>query len=136
MARGRLTAGTLILDSQALSLYTAQNREVLGIVASAVERGARRVVSAATLLEVQHGGIKQGRWDFILSQLHIEPLSVQWAKEAAQLLQDTGMHGHKYALDAMVAVTSFYQKPPVVMLTSDRDDMARLCGRRVVIVDV
>jgi hypothetical protein len=32
------------------------------------------------------------------------------------------------------AVTAFHQPPPVVMLTSDVDDMAELCGDRATLV--
>ena len=59
-----------------------------------------------------------------------------WAKEAAQLLEDVGLRGHTRAIDAMVAVTALHQVPPVVMLTSDVDDMTLLCGGRVRLVAV
>jgi hypothetical protein len=36
----------------------------------------------------------------------------------------------------MVAVTALHQSPPVVMLTSDVDDMALLCGEQVRLVAV
>ncbi|MFI8942048.1 DNA-binding protein [Streptomyces syringium] len=119
-----------------MSLYLNEDRLVMNLVRSAVDRGADRVVSGATLIEAQHGGIKRARWNYVLSQLRVEALSVGWAKEAAQLLQETGLHGHKYALDSMVAVTAMHQPGPVVMLTSDVDDMAMLCGSRVTLVAV
>lgn len=134
--RGLTSGGTLVLDSQGLSLYIEQDRTVMNIVRSALERGANRVVSGATLIEAQHEGIKSARWNFVLSQVRIEPLSVGWSKEAAQLLRETGLHGHTYAIDAMVAVTALRQPDPVVMLTSDVDDMSRLCGPRVTLVAV
>jgi predicted nucleic acid-binding protein len=118
----------LVLDSQGLSLYLDQDRGVLAMVRGALDRGANRVTSGATLIEAHHSGIKSARWNFVLSQLDIKPLSVEWSKEAAQLLSSTGLHGHKYAIDAMVAVTAMHQPGPVVMLTSDIDDMAKLCG--------
>lgn len=137
MARGRLTGGgCLILDSRGLSLYLEQDRAVMNIVRSALDRGADRVVSGATLIEAQHDGIKRTRWNYVLSQLRVEPLSVDWSKEAALLLQGTGLHGHKYAIDAMAAVTALHQPGPVVMLTSDTDDMEKLCGGRVTLVAV
>jgi predicted nucleic acid-binding protein len=136
MTRGRVTGGTLVLDSQGLSLYFEQDRTVLNMVRSALERGADRVISAATLLEAQHPGVKQARREYILSQLKIQPLLVPWAREAAQLLADAGLSGHSYALDAMVAVTALHQEPPVVVLTSDPGDMGQLCGDRVRIMHV
>ncbi|MEU1804055.1 DNA-binding protein [Streptomyces sp. NPDC019937] len=137
MARGRLTGGgCLVLDSQGLSLYLEQDRAVMNMVRSALDRGADRVVSGATLIEAQHDGIKRARWNYVLSQVRVEALSVDWSKEAALLLQETGLHGHKYAIDAMVAVTALHQPGPVVMLTSDTDDMEKLCGGRVTLVAV
>ncbi|MGS2590029.1 DNA-binding protein [Streptomyces hebeiensis] len=138
MARRRIagSGGTLILDSQGLSLYLEQDRSVLALVRAALERGANRVVSGATLIEAHHSGIKSARWHFVLSQLDIKPLSVEWSKEAADLLTRAGLHGHKYAIDAIVAVTAIHQPGPVVILTSDVDDMAKLCGERVTLVAV
>lgn len=137
MARGRVASGgSLVLDSQGLSLYFEQDRAVLNIVRSALERGADRVISAATLLEAQHPGIKRPRRDYVLSQLKVLPLSVPWAREAAELMSDAGLSGHLHALDVMVAVTALHQAPPVVLLTSDPGDMERLCGNQVRIVQV
>jgi predicted nucleic acid-binding protein len=131
MARGRVTGGSLVLDSQGLSLYIDQDRAVLNLVRSALERGADRIVSAVTILEAQRPGLKRQRREYVLSQLNVKPLTVAWTKEAVQLLEDIGLRGHSHAIDAMVAVTAIHQAPPVVMLTSDVDDMAILCGGRV-----
>ena len=51
-------------------------------------------------------------------------------------LPDAGPHGHKYAVDTVVAETALRQLRPVVLLTSDVDDMAKLCGDRVPLVSV
>jgi hypothetical protein len=131
VARERVTAGSLVLDSQGLSKYFEQDHDIMNMVRSALERGADRVISAATLLEAQNPSVKRARREFVLSQLTIAPLSVTWAREAAQLLQDRGLSGHAHALDAMVAVTALHQPPPVVLVTSDPNDMTRLCGDRV-----
>jgi hypothetical protein len=136
MARIPVKEGALVLDCQGLSLYLNQDRLVLNAVNSARERGMSRVVSGVTLIEAQHAGIKTQRWNFVLSQLTVEPVSVEWSKQAALLLRETGLHGHKYALDAIVAVTALHQVGTVVMLTSDVDDMMKLCGERVSFVAV
>lgn len=131
-----MTGGSLVLDCQGLSLYFEQDRAVLNLVSSALERGADRVISAVTLLEAQHPGIKRAKREYVLSQLKIQPLLVPWAREAAQLLSGSGLSGHSHALDAVVAVTALHQEPPVVLLTSDPGDMGRLCGDRVRVVRV
>lgn len=128
--------GTLVLDSQGLALYLEQDRAVLNLVRSALDRGANRVISAVTVVEGRHAGIKAAHWDHVLSHLDIKPLSVAWAKQAAQLLHDNGLHGHTHAIDAMVAVTALHQPGPVVLLTSDVPDMAALCGEHITLVHV
>lgn len=54
-----------------------------------------------------------------------------------QLLSDAGgLHGHKYAIDALIAAMSLRSPAPVLVLTSDRDGWSKLCGDRVQIKDV
>jgi hypothetical protein len=43
---------------------------------------------------------------------------------------------HAHAIDATVAATALRQPAPVLILTSDPDDMTRLCGRAVDVVRV
>ncbi len=52
------------------------------------------------------------------------------------MLINAGLHGHKYAIDAAVAEMALRQRRPVVMITSDTDDMAKLCGDTVRLVTV
>ena len=47
-------------------------------------------------------------------------------RAAGELLRQAGMSGHRYALDALVAVVALAQPRPVVLLTSDVDDLTRL----------
>jgi hypothetical protein len=51
------------------------------------------------------------------------------ARRAAALLSGAGMHGHKYAIDAMLCATALAAPGPVTVLTSDPEDLA--CGGRV-----
>lgn len=64
------------------------------------------------------------------------PVGDEEAKAASALLMGTGLHGHKYAIDAAVAEAARRQQRPVVMLTSDIDEMTKLCGVRVLLVAV
>lgn len=121
---------TIVLDSEGLSRYIAEDRRTLKLVGSAADC----VISVATTLEASHDRIDRRRWAYALSQMRVEPLTVDLAKEALELLLSTGLHGHKYAIDAMVAVTAMRQPGPIIMLTSDVDDMAKLCGERVELV--
>jgi hypothetical protein len=74
--------------------------------------------------------------ELVLSGLHVIPVGEDEARAASKLLMDAGLDGHKYAIDAAVAEAAPRQHRPVVMLTSDIDDMAELCGDRVRLVAV
>lgn len=50
------------------------------------------------------------------------------ARHASRLLAGAGLHGHKYALDAIVAATALVSPSPVTILTSDPEDLLMLCG--------
>ncbi|WP_344596356.1 hypothetical protein [Actinomadura vinacea] len=55
---------------------------------------------------------------------------------AIELLRAQGLHGHKYAIAAVVAATALHAVKPALILTSDEDDMAKLCGKAVRVVSV
>jgi predicted nucleic acid-binding protein len=124
-------AKTFVLDSEGLSAWIAEDRKVTTLIQVFYEQEALPAMSANTIVEVMHGRTNLRRLDWLLSRVKIEPVTEQSAKAAARLLKDTGLHGHKYAIDATVAEMALRQPGPVVMLTSDIDDMARLCGERV-----
>lgn len=56
------------------------------------------------------------------------------AGRSAGLLKEAGLHGPKYAIDAMVAEVALRLPGPVAVLTSDADHMVKLCGRRVRVI--
>ncbi|NUH40838.1 DNA-binding protein [Streptomyces samsunensis] len=122
---------TVVLDSQGLSAWVAQDRKVLAMFQVFHETGADLVVSANTIVEVSHSRVNLPRLHWALSRVKVEPVTEQTAKAAAELLKSAGLHGHKYAIDATVAEAALRQPPPVAVLTSDTDDMAKLCDDRV-----
>lgn len=122
---------TVVLDSEGLSAWIAQDRKILTLFKVFHEMGADLVISANTIVEVSHSRVNMPRLQWALSRVKVEPVTEQTAKEAAKLLKAAGLHGHKYAIDATVAETARRQPGPVVVLTSDIDDMARLCGKQV-----
>lgn len=137
MARRKLShEGTLVLDPEGLSKFVADNEPVVALVGEARKRGMEVVVSALTIIEATHRKTDKARLAWILSGLRIAPVGDEEAKAASTLLLDTGLHGHKYAIDAVVAEMALRQQRPVVLLTSDLDDMTKLCGNRVRLVSV
>jgi predicted nucleic acid-binding protein len=127
---------SVVLDSEGLSAWIAQDRKVLGLLKVFHEMGADLIISANTIVEVSHSRVNMPRLQWTLSRVKVEPVTEQTAKEAAKLLKAAGLHGHKYAIDATVAEAALRQPGPVVLLTSDVDDMARLCGKQIGLISL
>ncbi|MDN3059563.1 DNA-binding protein [Streptomyces hygroscopicus] len=137
MARRKLSHdGTLVLDSEGLSKLLNDDESVVALVAEARRRGMEAVVCALTVIEAVHARIDKARLSWVLSGLRVLPVGEEEAKAASALLMGAALHGHKYAIDAAVAAIALKQRHPVVMLTSDVDDMTKLCGDRVRLVAV
>ena len=122
---------TVVLDSEGLSAWIAQDRKLLTLFKVFHEMGADLVISANTIVEVSHSRVDMPRLRWALSRVKVEPVTEPTAGEAAKLLKAAGLHGHEYAIDATVAETALRRPGPVVILTSDVDDMPPLCGRQV-----
>ncbi|KJK56342.1 DNA-binding protein [Saccharothrix sp. ST-888] len=127
---------TVVLDSQGLSAWISQDRDTLAMIRSFHSMAADLVVCANTIVEVMHARVNMPRLNWALSQVKVEPVTEQVARASAELLKQTGLHGHEYAIDATVAELALRQPGPVAMLTSDVDDMAKLCGGRVRLITV
>ncbi|MCO5967988.1 PIN domain-containing protein [Actinoallomurus soli] len=135
-SRSRLSAGTLVLDCEGLVKWCAADQRVTALVREAQDNDFRVVVSALTPIEAQDVRTTADRLRWHLSRLRIEPVSEEISMAAVELLRAQGLHGHKYAIDAVVAATALSSAKPVVILTSDEDDMTKLCGKAVRVVPV
>lgn len=137
MARRKLShEGTLVLDCEGLSGFVSDREPVVALVAEARKRGMEVVISALTIIEAAHRRIDKARLAWVLSGLRVVSVGDEEAKAASALLISAGLHGHKYAIDAVVAEMALRQHRPVVLLTSDVDDMSKLCGNTVRLVAV
>ncbi|MFJ2293617.1 DNA-binding protein [Streptomyces sp. NPDC087894] len=137
MARRKLSReGTLVLDSEGLSKMLDDDEQVVALVAEARSRGMEVVISSLTIIEAVHARTNRSRLDWVPSGLRVVPVGDEEARAASKLLMDAGLHGHKYAVDAVVAEAALRQHRPVVVLTSDIDDMVKLCGDRLRLVSV
>ncbi|MGH3420075.1 MAG: DNA-binding protein [Streptosporangiaceae bacterium] len=128
--------GTLLLDSEGLSKTVLRDRAVMARLAQARIDGLRVVASAATLVEARDPRMDQARFDWAVSRLVIEPVTEAIARSASRLLAARSWHGHQHAIDAMVAATALAAAAPRIMLTSDPEDLAALCGTSVRIVRI
>ena len=127
---------TLVLDCAGLAAWVAHDRTVAALLQVFSEFESDLVVSANTIIEVSHPGVNISRLNWVLSRVKVEPVTAQAAKASATLLKEAKLHGHRYAIDATVAEVALRQPRPVAMLTSDVDDMSRLCGNQVQMIAV
>ncbi|MBP2475126.1 putative nucleic acid-binding protein [Crossiella equi] len=135
--------GALVLDSEGLVKLAAGDARARAFLHTALSRSARVTVSAVTLTEVLRGGARDASVHRVLSRVVTEPVSPELGRAAGELLGATGLSGHRCAIDAVVAATALRQVRPVVLLTSDSDDMNKLVEesgtakeQRVVVVHV
>lgn len=97
-------------------------------------RGEAEVVtSPMTLVEAYDGRTTQQRWDWVLSRLKVAALGRDEARQARRLLADAQLHGHKYAIDAVLAVIARRQQGQVTVFTSDVDDLVELVPEAIVV---
>ncbi|WP_406117439.1 DNA-binding protein [Streptomyces anulatus] len=127
---------TVVLDSEGLSAWVTQDRKFLAMLQVFHDMGADLVIGANTIVEVSHSRTNMPRLNWALSRVKVESVTEAAAKAAAELLKGAGLHGHKYAIDATVAEVALGQPKPVALLTSDSDDMNKLCGDQVRIISL
>ncbi|WP_377270687.1 PIN domain-containing protein [Peterkaempfera sp. SMS 1(5)a] len=118
--------GALVLDSEGLAKAVQRDREVHEWLAAARDADIPVVTSAAVLVEVIHPRIDDAVLRWTLSRLCVEPVTQAVAQSAAVLLRGAGLHGHKYAIDAMLCATALAQHGRVTVLTSDVQDLGML----------
>ncbi len=124
---GRIaTGGTLVLDAEGLSKLAAGDARIRGYLGSARARGARVAVSAITLTEALGGGRRDAALYRVLSRITVVPVTAEIAHRAGEMLGTAGLSGHRCAIDAVVAATALEMERPVVLLTSDPDDLNKL----------
>jgi predicted nucleic acid-binding protein len=100
-------------------------------------RGEAEVVtSPLTLIEAYDGRTTEQRWDWVLSRLTVADFGKDDARQARRLLADAKLHGHKHAIDAVLAVVALRQRGEVTVFTSDVDDLERLLPERITVVPV
>jgi len=116
----------LLLDCEGLVKLAAGDQRARAFLQTARERGARVVVSAITLTEVLRGGPRDAPIHWVLSRITVHPVTAELGRCAGELLGMTGLSGHRCAVDAVVAATALTLARPVVLLTSDPDDLSKL----------
>lgn len=124
---------TFVLDSEALSQAVRGDERMMALLGLAAEGEAEVVTSPMTVIEAEDGRTRAPRWDWVLSRVQVASLGREEARQARKLLADAGLHGHKHAIDAVLAVVARQQKSQVTVFTSDVDDMQKLLPTTVLI---
>jgi predicted nucleic acid-binding protein len=127
---------TLILDSEGLAKAVLRDRELTAWLTAARAEDERVITSAATLVEVVHPRINRPSFEWVISRIAVEPVTAEIARQAGILLEQAGCHGHKHAIDAILAATALSSRGPTTVLTSDPDDIGLLCGKHVHVVKI
>ncbi|MGW1880836.1 type II toxin-antitoxin system VapC family toxin [Streptomyces sp. NPDC001970] len=129
--RGQLSHGILLLDGEGLSKAVNADPQVTAFVRAAQAKDMLVAVSDLTLIEAWHTSVRMERFRWYVSRLEVIPVTEALTWSAIDLLRNANLHGHKYAIDAVVAATALSYSGPRIILTSAVDDMMKLCGNRV-----
>ncbi|MCD9902704.1 DNA-binding protein [Streptomyces sp. MT29] len=119
-------SGALVLDSEGLAQAVLRGREVQEWLEAARAADLPVITSAVILTEVIHPRINTAALSWTLSRLRLEPVSQAIAQSAAALLINAGLHGHKYAIDALLCATALAHPGRITILTSDIEDIGLL----------
>jgi predicted nucleic acid-binding protein len=116
----------LILDAQGLVELADGDHFAVSFARDAHDRGGRVMTAASTIAEVLRGGPRDAKLHRVLNQIKVVPVDKTLGRAAGELLGRAGLSGHRCTLDALLAAVALGQPRPVVLLTSDPDDMSRL----------
>lgn len=116
-------SGALVLDSEGLAKAVQRDREIHEWLTAAHDADLPVITSAAVLVAVIHPKINEAALKWTLSRLSVEPVTQTVAQSAAALLRAAGLHGHEYAIDAMLCATALERPGRVTILTSDVEDI-------------
>ncbi|MFF5773596.1 hypothetical protein ACFY8V_00870 [Streptomyces californicus] len=120
-----------VMDSEALSRVALRDRGMTALLTKAHQSGIQVVTSSMTLVEAYHDKMRMPAWKWAMARVVVEPVTKDIADDAIRLLRETGLHGHKYAIDAALAAIANRRPGRTVLFTSDADDLGKLCGRRI-----
>lgn len=126
MARSIAVGGALILDAEGLVKLADGNHFAVSFARDAHDRSGRVITAASTIAEVLRGGPRDAKLHRVLNRVRVVPIDKALGRAAGELLGRAGLSGHRCTIDALLAVVALGQPRPVVLLTSDPDDMARL----------
>lgn len=115
-----------MLDAAGIVKLAGGDRQARRHYEAARDRESHVVTAASTIAEVLRGGPSDARLHRVLSRVTVVPIDKGLGRTAGELLVRVGITGHRCTIDALLAAVALGLPRPVVLLTSDPDDMARL----------
>lgn len=112
---GQRRLRVFVLGCEALSLAVRGDRKMIARLDLAARGEAEVVTSPMALVEAYDGRTTEQRWDWVLSRLQVVGIGKDEARRARRLLTDAELHGHKYAVDAVLAAIARQQKGRVTV---------------------
>ena len=129
-----------MFDSEALAKAVQGDREIAALIKTAPQLDIPIVTSALTTLEAWNprDESKQALWSWTLSRIRVVHTDDRVIASARDMLRNAGLHGHKYAIDAVLAAVAereFASGSETTVFTSDTDDLNQLLAGRPVRVE-
>lgn len=129
-----------MFDSEALSKAVRGDREMAALVKAAPQLDIPVVTSALTTLEAwdPRETSRQALWNWTLSRIRVVHTDDRVIAMARDMLKAAGLHGHKYAIDAVLAAVAdreAAQGAQTTVFTSDPDDLGQLLAGHPVRVE-
>jgi predicted nucleic acid-binding protein len=115
-----------VLDAEGIVKFAAGDPRTMERFKAAWKRDGQVVTAASALAEVLRGGARDAQVHRVLNRITVVPIDKALGRAAGELLGRAGLAGHRCTIDALLAAVALGQPRPVVLLTSDPDDMARL----------
>jgi predicted nucleic acid-binding protein len=125
---GGFPGSVFLLDAQALSLLADDDRRMTVLLEVARTDGHAPLLSAVTLAEQRRRGVAGRRMRWLRSRLTVVPATEEIADRAAELLEATGLDGHRCVVDALVVATGAVARGSAKVASSDASHIPKLCA--------
>lgn len=127
----RFTGAAVVLDSQGMSLLAEPGhhpgkRELVAALKAYEQAGYVAGISVLTIAEERRTGEAAKRLSWWRSQLAKVPATEQIAAEAGELLDATGLSGHRNVVDAIVVATAASAPEQARVISSDASHIPTL----------
>ncbi len=115
-----------MLDAEGIVKFANGDARTIRRLEAGFDRDAEVVTAASALAEVLRGTPRDARVHRVLKEITVVPIDKALGRIAGELLGRARMSGHRCTIDALLAAVALGQPRPVVLLTNDPEDMARL----------